>query len=187
MRQKLSFSIFAQQIPRDQFNHTYRDTRKHIPTMRSMENFNFSCRAPSDASSLGNNNSNKIVNILIRSAQSKGNNGYHNTNNIKKSKWPTSLSRWWLHHFWTRSQAAAPPRPPACLVPRPAQPCSPACDPVDLIRRPAALDLCFWGPPSSLAPGKSQAGQRLWCCRHCRPQPTPTPFHLISLEEASPA
>ena len=57
-------------------------TRKRIPTMRSMQNF--SCRAPSDASSLKNNNSQEIVNILIRSAQSKGNNGHRNTNNIKQ-------------------------------------------------------------------------------------------------------
>jgi hypothetical protein len=48
-----------------------------------MENF-LSCRAPSDASSLGKKRSfTQIVNILIRSAQSKNNNGYRNINNIK--------------------------------------------------------------------------------------------------------
>jgi len=48
-----------------------------------MENF-LSCRAPSDASSLGKKRSfTQIVNILIRSAQSKNNNAYRNINNIK--------------------------------------------------------------------------------------------------------
>ena len=75
----VAFSL-AQQIPQDQFKHTHMDKEAY-----THHEINAKLFLPSAirCQLTGKKSFTQIVNILIRSAQSKNNNGYRNTNNIK--------------------------------------------------------------------------------------------------------